>query len=175
VGQVPRIVYRALDGEVGAVASELASDPGMCVGYLPLCDRPRSLGAYLSFTCPDASTSPQGEDRYAGAFGEADPYWAACRAWGIGPGVDHPAPVTADVPSLVLRGDYDAFTPLDLVQQVKTAMPRAQVVLVPRFGHDVFGLECLRDARNAWLLHPRGDLEYSACIQTIPAPTFAPR
>jgi pimeloyl-ACP methyl ester carboxylesterase len=175
VGQVPRIVYRALDGEVGAVASQLASDPGMCVGYLPLCDRPRSLGAYLSFTCPDASMSPQGADRYTRAFGEADPYWAACRAWGIGPGGDHPAPVTADVPSLVLRGDYDAFSPLDLVQEVKTAMPRAQVVLVPRFGHDVFGLECLRDARNAWLLHPRNDLEYSACIQTIPTPTFATR
>jgi pimeloyl-ACP methyl ester carboxylesterase len=175
VGQVPRIVYRALDGEVGAVASEIASDSGMCVGYLPLCDRPRSLGAYLSFTCSDASMSPQGADRYTGAFGEADPYWAACRAWGIGPGGDHPAPVAADVPSLVLRGDYDAFSPLDLVQGVKTAMPRAQVVLVPRFGHDVFGLECLRDARNAWLLHPRNDLEYSACFQTIPTPTFATR
>jgi pimeloyl-ACP methyl ester carboxylesterase len=175
VGQVPRIVYRALDGDVGAVASELASDPGMCVGYLPVCDQPRSLGAYLSFTCPDALTPQQGPDVYGAAFGEAHPYRAACRAWGIESGGDQPTPVAAEVPSLVLRGDYDAFSPLDLVQEVKTAMPRAQVVLVPRFGHDVFGLECLRDARNAWLLHPRGDLEYSACIQTIPAPTFAPR
>jgi pimeloyl-ACP methyl ester carboxylesterase len=174
VGRVPRIVYRALDRDVGAIASELSSDPGMCIGYLPLCDRPRSLGAYLSFTCPGASMSPQGEDRYA-AFGKADPYWAACRAWGIEPGGDHPAPVTADVPSLVLRGDYDAFSPIDLVRQVKRTMPRAQVVLVPRFGHDVFGLECLRDARNAWLLHPRNDLKYSACLQTIPTPTLATR
>jgi pimeloyl-ACP methyl ester carboxylesterase len=74
VGQVPRIVYRALDRDVRAVASELASDPGMCIGYLPLCDKPRSLGAYLSFTCPEAPTSLEVPGVYAGAFGEADPY-----------------------------------------------------------------------------------------------------
>lgn len=31
-GQVPRIVYRALHGEVGADASKLAADSGMCIG-----------------------------------------------------------------------------------------------------------------------------------------------
>jgi pimeloyl-ACP methyl ester carboxylesterase len=175
VGQVPRIVYRALDGDVGAVASELASDPGMCIGYLPRCDEPLSLGAYLSFTCPDASTPPHGADVYAEAFGEADPYLAACRAWGVERNDQRPAPVTTDVPSLVLRGDYDAFSPLDLVQQVNTTMPRAHVVLAPHFGHDVFGVDCLRDARNTWLLHPRSDPDYSPCLHKIPAPTFAIR
>lgn len=175
VAQVPRIVYGALDGDVRAVASELASDPGMCIGYLPLCDGPRSLGAYLSFTCPDAPTAPKVPDVYAGTFGAADPYLGACRAWGIEPGDDHPAPVTTDVPSLVLRGEYDAFSPLDLVQQVNTTMPNAHVVRVPQFGHDVFGVDCLRDARNSWLLHPRSDPVYAACLQTIPAPTFARR
>jgi pimeloyl-ACP methyl ester carboxylesterase len=83
--------------------------------------------------------------------------------------------VTTDVPSLVLRGQYDAFSPLDLIRQVNTAMPRAQVVLVPRFGHDVFGVDCLRDARNRWLLHPQDQLVSSDCLKTIPTPTFAPR
>jgi hypothetical protein len=75
----------------------------------------------------------------------------------------------------VLRGEYDAFSPLDLVEQTNTTMPRAQVVLVSRFGHDVFGVDCLRDARNSWLLNPRSDFHYSTCQQTIPTPTFAPR
>ena len=175
VGQVPRIVYRALDGDVRAVAAALAADPGMCIGYLPRCDEPPSLGSYLSFTCPDAPTAPTVPDVYAAAFGEANPYLEACRAWHVEAAGDPPAPVTRDVPSLVLRGQYDAFSPLDLVRQVNTAMPRAQVVLVPRFGHDVFGVDCLRDARNRWLLQPQNHLVSSDCLKTIPTPTFATR
>ena len=83
--------------------------------------------------------------------------------------------MTTDVRSLVLRGQYDAFSPLDLLRQVNTVMPLAQVVLVPRFGHDVFGVDCLRDARNRWLLHPQNDPVSSACLKTIPTPTFATR
>ena len=175
VGQVPRIVYRALDGDIRAVASALAADPGMCIGYLPRCDEPPSLGAYLSFTCPDAPTALEAPGAYAAAFGEADPYLGACRAWDVEAAGDPPAPVTTDVPSLLLRGQYDAFSPLDLTRQSNTAMPRAQVVLVPRFGHDVFGVDCLRDALNRWLLHPQDRLVSSDCLQTIPTPTFATR
>lgn len=175
LGQVPQIVDRALHGNVRAVASELAADPGMCIGYLPRCDEPPSLGSYLSFTCPDAPTAPKVPDTYAAAFGEADPYLEACRAWRVDAAGDPPAPVTTDVRSLVLRGQYDAFSPLDLLRQVNTVMPLAQVVLVPRFGHDVFGVGCLRDARNRWFLHPQNDPVSSACLKTIPTPTFATR
>jgi pimeloyl-ACP methyl ester carboxylesterase len=175
VGQAPRIVYRALDGDIQAVASTLAAEPGMCIGYLPRCDKPPSLGSYLSFTCPDAPTSPEVPDVYAAAFGEADPYLEACRAWHVEAAGDPPAPVTTDVPSLVLRGQYDAFSPLDLTRQINTAMPHARVVLVPRSGHDVFGVDCLRDARNRWLLRPQDRLVSSDCLKTIPTPTFATR
>ncbi|MDP9206273.1 MAG: alpha/beta hydrolase, partial [Gemmatimonadota bacterium] len=151
---MPHIVYRALKGQVRRIASEVASDPGMCVGYLPLCEAPPSMGAYLSFTCSAASPQQQSSDTYAGAFGKADPYLAACRAWGIPPHGDGPTPVRTNVPTLVLRGEYDAFSPLDLVQQINTTMPRAHVVLIPGFGHEISG-DCLRDARNSWLLHPQ--------------------
>jgi pimeloyl-ACP methyl ester carboxylesterase len=174
-GSVPQVVYRALRGNVRAVAQELAADPGMCVGYLPRCgENPLSLGAYLSFTCPDAPASPEGAGVYAEAFGEADPYLGACRAWGVEPGGDHPAPVRTDVPVLVLRGAYDAFSPLDLVRRATANMPNAHVVLVPRLGHDVFqyGYDCLRDARNTWLLHPQDVPDYAGCLETIRPPTF---
>lgn len=75
----------------------------------------------------------------------------------------------------MLRGEYDAFSPLDLVQRVNTTMPNAHIVLVPHFGHDVFGVDCLRDARNSWLMHLQSDPVYSACLQSIPTPTFATR
>ena len=48
-------------------------------------------------------------------------------------------------------------------------------MLVPRFGHDVFGVDCLRDARNRWLLRPQDHLVSSDCLKTIPTPTFATR
>jgi pimeloyl-ACP methyl ester carboxylesterase len=172
-GSVPQVVYRALHGNVQAVAQQLAGDPGMCVGYLPRCEKPTSLGAYLSFTCSDTPGSFEGSGVYTEAFGEADPYLAACRAWGVGPGGDHPATVRTDVPMLVLRGAYDAFSPLDLVRQGTANMPNAHIVLVPHYGHDVFeGDVCLRDARNQWLLHPQDAPDFAACLQTLPPPRF---
>jgi pimeloyl-ACP methyl ester carboxylesterase len=147
----------------------------MCVGYLTRCgEDPTSLGAYLSFTCSDAPASLEGSSVYAEAFGEADPYLGACRAWGLEPGGDHPAPVRTDVPTLVLRGAYDAFSPFDLVRQARANMPNAHIVLVPHLGHDVFayGYDCLRDARNTWLLNPQDPPDYAGCLETIPPPTF---
>jgi pimeloyl-ACP methyl ester carboxylesterase len=174
-GSVPQVVYGALDGNVRAVAEELAGDPGMCVGYVPRCgEKTLSLGAYLSFTCSDAPASPEGSGVYSEAFGEADPYLGACRAWGVEPGGDHPAPVRTDVPALVLRGAYDAFSPLDLVRQATANMPNAHIVLVPHLGHDVFqyGYDCLRDARNTWLLNPQDAPDYAGCLETIHSPEF---
>jgi pimeloyl-ACP methyl ester carboxylesterase len=67
--EVPELLRRALDRDVAAVASELASDRGMCIGYLPRGGRGRSLGAYLSFTCATVPGSPRGRTN---ALGEAD-------------------------------------------------------------------------------------------------------
>jgi hypothetical protein len=76
---------------------------------------------------------------------------------------------------LVLRGAYDAFSPLDLVRQDTANMPNAHIVLVPHYGHYVFeGDVCLRDARNQWLLHPQDAPDFAACLQTLP-PAQGPR
>lgn len=170
---VPRMVYDALTGRVRAVASVLASDPGMCVGYLPRCDQPRSLGAYLSFTCADAPTSlPEASVRSI-AFGSADPYAAACRAWGMRARGSARAAVPSGVPMLVLRGEYDAYSPLDLVREAAATTRGPRVVFVPHLGHDVFAdSECLREARNRWLLNPRTATDFSACFRTIDPPRF---
>jgi pimeloyl-ACP methyl ester carboxylesterase len=173
-GSLPQVVYRALHGDVRAVARQLAGDPGMCVGYLPKCEEPTSLGAYLSLTCPDAPASLEGSGVDAEAFGEADPYLEACRAWGVEPLGNRPTPVRTDAPTMVLRGAYDAFSPLDLVRKVTEHIPNAHVLLVPYLGHDVFDTSygCLRDSRNAWLLHPQDPPDYAECLETIRPPTF---
>lgn len=171
-GDVPRIVYHALDGDVKPVAEVLAGDPGLCIGYLPRCIHPRSLGAYLSFTCPDVLASAAGLE--GGTFGEDDPYVSACDAWGSEASPKSAEPVATEVPALVLRGEYDGFSPLDLVQQAPATMPNAQVVLVPYMGHDVFGTyDCLREARNSWLADPAAGPSYERCLSSIRPPRFA--
>jgi pimeloyl-ACP methyl ester carboxylesterase len=168
--KVPEILDGALDGNVGAVASTLAPDRGMCIGYLPRCGGGRSLGAYLSFTCANGYSSPHGRTT---AFGEADPYVSACRAWDVEPEPARRTAVTTRAPALVLRGEYDAFTPLGPIHDARATLPNAHVVMVPRTGHQVLGhVDCLREARSAWLVHPRSDPAVAGCLRNLPAATF---
>jgi pimeloyl-ACP methyl ester carboxylesterase len=179
-GAIPSLIYEAGDGDVTAIARVLAGDPGLCIGYLPRCAFPTSLGAYLSFMCTgqapfidqaaleDATSGPG----FAEAYGR-DPYLDACEVWDVEP-VDAAAhePVRSDVPTLIMWGEYDAFTPLDPVERASQTLTKATVVSVPYLGQDVFGTyDCTRDIRNAWLptLGPSPD---TACLSTIPAPTF---
>lgn len=179
-GAIPSIVYEARDGNVDAVAEVLARDPGLCLGYLPRCIFPTSLGAFLSFTCTgqapfvDAaalrrSTSQAG---FAQAYGNS-PYLAACEVWDVVP-VDPAAheAVRSDVPTLIMWGEYDAFAPFDPVERAPETLTNANVFAVPYLGQDVFGTyDCTREIRNAWLptLDPSPDVE---CLSTIPAPDF---
>ena len=170
-GSIPSIVYDALDGDVRRVADVLATDPGLCIGFIPRCAHPRSLGAYLSFTCPDVLASAGSLPD--GTFGRDDPYVAACEAWGVEPSEGSAAPVSTQRPALVLRGEYDGFSPLDLVEQAPSSMPNAHVILVPYLGNDVFGTyDCLRESRNRWWLDPSDERDFAACLQTIPPPAF---
>ena len=172
-GLVPQVLQGAVEGNVREVASRLAEDPGMCLGYLPRCEEPLSLGSYLSFTCSSVPSGGVLEDVYPG-LGSGDPYVAACRAWGMERGADAAAAVTTDVPILMLRGEYDAFSPRDPVQLARSAMPNAHIVGVPYVGHDVFGThDCVRDVRNAWLSNPQRSPDYSACLQSIEPPSLS--
>jgi pimeloyl-ACP methyl ester carboxylesterase len=171
-GLVPRVVQGALEGDVRQVAIRLAADPWMCLGYMPRCDDPLSLGTYLSFTCPRVPPVAELEDVDPG-LGSRDPYVAACGAWGTGGSAEAAAAATTDVPILILRGEYDAFSPRDRVQQALSAMPNAHFVEVPYVGHDVFSTyDCLREGRNAWLSKPRSDPDYTACLRSIERPSF---
>ncbi len=108
-----------------------------------------------------------------GTFGKDDPFVAACEAWGLDPSDGSAAPVSTSVPALVLRGEYDTFSPLDLVEQAPATMPNAHVVLVPYLGNDVFGTyDCLRESRNRWWLDPNGEPDFDECLRTIPPPAF---
>jgi pimeloyl-ACP methyl ester carboxylesterase len=178
-GAIPSLVYAAAEGDVDAPAAILARDPGMCIGYLPRCIFETSLGAFLSFTCTgqapfidsgmlERSTAQAG---FAEAYG-ANPYLAACEVWDVGPAstTAHEA-VRSDVPTLIMWGEYDAFTPFEPIERAPETLVNASVVAVPYLGQDVFGTyDCTRQIRNAWL--PTLGSPDTACLSSIPAPTF---
>ena len=171
--EVPSLVYAALDGHVSHVAATLSLDPGMCVGYLIQCQYPISLGAYLSAVCPDLAVTGPEEAPYASAFDSADPYVAACAAWGIEPEAAAREPVTTDVPTLVIMGAFDSFSPRDVVQSVTATMPAAKVAFLPQVGDDdPDSVQCIRLARNDWMRQPDDEPDFDACIRDIPPLDF---
>ena len=74
------------------IAGVLARDPGMCLGYMPRCIFPTSVGTFLSFTCTgqapfvDAAALEQAASGvgFAEAYGNS-PYLAACEVWDVEP------------------------------------------------------------------------------------------
>lgn len=178
-GAIPSLVYAAAEGDVSATAATLAQDPGLCIGYLPRCTFETSLGTFLSFTCTgqapfvdpatlERSTSQAG---FAEAYG-ASPYLAACEVWDVQP-VDPVAheTVRSDVPTLIMWGEYDAFTPFEPVEHAPETLTNASVIAVPYLGQDVFGTyDCTREIRNAWL--STFEAPDTTCLSSIPAPTF---
>jgi pimeloyl-ACP methyl ester carboxylesterase len=165
---VPRLVSTALRGDVRPVAKALSARPGTCLGYLPLCDAPVSLGAYLSGVCPASTDQVASGPAYPG-LGADDPYRHACTVWDSPPQTPSPP---ADVPTLVLWGDLDPFAPTGLVARARLAAADPYVVLVPGVAHDtVSALDCLRAVRNAWVLRPDGPPSYLDCLRSLsPSP-----
>lgn len=78
---------------------------------------------------------------------------------------------------LILRGEYDAFSPADLVRGASATMLNEKVVLVPHTGHDVYcaGHDCLRRARARWPLDPEQDPGFETCLASIARSRLAMR
>jgi pimeloyl-ACP methyl ester carboxylesterase len=70
-----------------------------------------------------------------------DEYRRACEIWPRGtPPADFRAPITVDVPTLLLSGRRDPVTPPWTAEQVVRTLSRARVVVWPFGGHGVDGL-----------------------------------
>lgn len=121
------------------LAATLSVAPPLCVGYVPKCetDQRLVLGATLSAQCPTAA--------------DLEVWSAACRAWGIAMEQHDAVPLTG-VPTLALYGGYDPFAPLGTVtERLGALLPEAFRVELAAGGHNVLGVECVRNIRNAWL------------------------
>ena len=95
-----------------------------------------------------------GSDMYVQAFARS-PYPQICEVWDVG--AADPAmhePVSSDIPSLLLVGQYDTFGVPSLVADAAKSLPASQMVEFQGFGHNVLALDCALGIRNAWLDDP---------------------
>ncbi len=152
---------------------EIATDPndlsdGMhlsvqCQEEVPFTDR----GAYVA-----ASRGLAGE--LVDAF---DPSVAldACEAWHVtarGPMEDEP--VTSDIPTLVMVGEFDPITPPQWGSLTVSSLPRGHFFPIPGAGHGVVAEnDCARAMAASFLEEPTRPPD-TGCLASLERPAFEP-
>jgi len=101
-----------------------------------------------------------------------------CEALGVpfsGPEVI--APVSSDIPTLLLSSEYDAQTPPDLADDAARTLPNSYHILFPGVGHLAFWRpasgECVAMIANAFLIDPQR--RPADPCSTALQPSFLPR
>ncbi|MGF1595867.1 MAG: alpha/beta fold hydrolase [Acidimicrobiales bacterium] len=82
-------------------------------------------------------------------------------------------PVTSDVPSLLLAGEYDPITPPSFAEAVLPGFSKGELVVVPHVGHGVVGDECGNDLLRRFLAEPLEPLD-TACVGQVTEPPWVP-
>lgn len=97
-----------------------------------------------------------------------------CTAWPAGSaGSDFPAPVTAEVPTLVLSGTYDPVTPTPGAEQVAGDLPTSLLVTFEGIGHGVWNATPCGTTITETFLDDPGTWPDTACAADVGPPDFA--
>ena len=168
VGVVPDFLHSVANGETAAL------EP-----YLPfLSGTPLATGFYYSVLCQDeipfesvegtaaevasADVLPVIEDDRVG-FGVSD-YFAVCRGFDL-PSSDavQSEPVTSDIPTLIVSGEYDPITPPSNGEDAARTLPNSQVVVASALAHTpiAFSQRCLLAGTIDFLDDPDQEVDFS--------------
>jgi pimeloyl-ACP methyl ester carboxylesterase len=172
---VPYVLHRAAQGDFTPFARlAMLWEPGL--------RHTIAFGMHLSVTCAeDVPFFTQDEiDReikgtYLGGYRVLQQV-AACREWRRGEiPADFHAPVTSDVPVLLVSGAYDPVTPPHWAEQVAPHYAHGLHLLVPYGHHGADGLSnpgCLDNISVAFI--ERGTTEGldTSCVSTMMSPPF---
>ncbi len=146
-----------------------------------------SLGMHLSVQCAEeipfsdptdveAADDPYPEfgDFFEIAVNIGPPVFELCEIW------DVPAlsavendPVSSDIPTLVLAGEYDPITPPEWGRRVTRTLRNSRFLLAPGLGHGAsLGSDCTALVSLAFIEDPGGALDTS-CVDELPPPLWA--
>ncbi|HJW82980.1 MAG TPA: alpha/beta hydrolase, partial [Anaerolineae bacterium] len=163
---LPGLVYQVRDGNyalAGALQSEFLDqleDISYGMHYSVQCDEE------VPFGTPDeiAAAIRQNPDF---AMLASQRVFDLCQAWGLPtPNPVENKPVSSDIPTLVLSGEFDPITPPAWGRLVAQTLSRSVYVELPNSGHggSLTGGECARGIVLAFLDDPAGEPD-TACIQ----------
>jgi|APFre7841882724_1041349.scaffolds.fasta_scaffold14483_2 hypothetical protein len=108
------------------------------------------------------------------AVQEAPAWHRLCEAWQ--PGSADPResqPVASDVPTLIVAGEFDPVTPPEFAIRIQQGLRRAQILVVPGFGHLrlLSGSDCTSALAPAFLRSPERQLD-GTCLAQLPPMEF---
>jgi pimeloyl-ACP methyl ester carboxylesterase len=140
-----------------------------------------SLGLFLSVEChDDFAFNPRAEVEHAAAaapqfqkFALSNLPLAACPTWPVGQAseAEH-APLTRDVPLLLLAGELDPATPPRWAESVAARLPHAYLFKFPGIGHGVLGAQpCASRLVDRFLASP-SRRPSDDCLLALAPPQF---
>ncbi len=172
---LPQGIAAAADGDYGALASYLLLNL--------LSETLISRGMFLSVQCyedaafdpPDAlATSSAAYPRLESFLRRGGDLGALCpRAWAVGAAdpVEN-EPISSDVPTLLISGEYDPVTPPAWGALAAATLPNSTHVVIPNASHDAFTTDCGAALALAFVNDPSAALD-TACAENQPGIVFA--
>jgi pimeloyl-ACP methyl ester carboxylesterase len=173
---VPYVVDRADQGDVSFVANSLIATS--------LFDTTQADGMYMSVVCAERGDTDPGRVDYSklnprlaqSALGDAQSILAICRRWGIRLLPRSVLePVSSDIPTLLLSGDFDPITPPGLAEAVARHLPNSVQVVFPSGAHgQAFTSPCANGIIQRFLDQP-GPAPEVGCAAVPPGRFLTPR
>lgn len=111
-------------------------------------DRDFADGMYYAVLCAEDGGFNPAEVPMEGVYPElashlADDWGQLCAAWDVAAlGPEANAPVTVDIPTLVLNGEYDPITPPAFGERTASTLPGSTIVTFTGYGHGAIGTPC---------------------------------
>jgi len=181
---LPQSIHRMRGGDYSALSYALALPP--------LTFESLSLGASISVNCHDqvyATTPEKIEAALAahpkaealgltGVFGSGQTVFDVCRLWGTAPlAPDENQPVTSDIPTLIVAGQYDPMTPPTFARQLAGHLSHSYLFEFPNVSHTPTinsASSCPLDIALAFLHDPSTEPSRSCLAEMEPARFIVP-
>ncbi len=184
INTAPQSIYRFKNGDFSTLIATQSSLPYGFEGI--------NIGLFISMMCHEniLATTPQElqgiavsskdieEYAWLPFYGSAQDIFRDCKSWGAtGPTLGENAPVSSDIPTLVITGKFDPTTPPMYAQQVASHLGHSYFFEFPDQGHvptatDTSG--CAMDTVVSFLNNPSVEPDHSCLDKMSPIRFLTP-
>ena len=129
----------------------------------------------LSVVCAeDVPFLPEKQNTQNSLFGDEfyDMMRSRCEFWDVNEvDASFKAPVTSDIPTLLLSGEYDPVTPPEFAEQAMATLSNSQHLVAKGQGHIVANRGCMPKIVTAFIEEPEQELD-TECMNNFNQPAF---